>query len=100
MPNKTLISNFNAIQENDTLMYGTRSMSKILKSVLSNLATRLLIKLLNPPDKCNLQPVIRYYSSFTISDDFCLSSTSEENVLKIMTNIESSKSAGVDKPFR
>ena len=32
-----------------------------------------------------------------ISDDFCLSNTSEEKVLKIMTNIESSKAAGVDK---
>ena len=32
-----------------------------------------------------------------ISDDFCLSNTSEEKVLKIMTNIEISKAAGVDK---
>ena len=32
-----------------------------------------------------------------ISDDFCLSNTSEEKVLKIMTNIESSKAAGVDQ---
>ena len=55
----------------------------------------LLIKLLNPTDKYNLQSVIRYYSSFMISDDSCLSNTSE--VLKIMTNIESSKAAGVDK---
>ena len=32
-----------------------------------------------------------------ISDDFCLSITSEEKFLKIMTNIEISKAAGVDK---
>ena len=32
-----------------------------------------------------------------ISDDFCLNNTSEEKVLKIMTNIEISKAAGVDK---
>ena len=32
-----------------------------------------------------------------ISDDFCLSNTSEEKFLKIMTNIESSKAAGVDR---
>ena len=32
-----------------------------------------------------------------ISDDVCLSNTSEEKVLKIMTNIEISKAAGVDK---
>ena len=32
-----------------------------------------------------------------ISDDSCLSNTSEEKVLKIMTNIENSNGAGVDK---
>ena len=32
-----------------------------------------------------------------ISDDFCLSKTCEEKVLKIMKNIESSKAASVDK---
>ena len=29
MPNKTVISNFNAIEENDYLIYDTRSISKI-----------------------------------------------------------------------
>ena len=97
MPNKTVISNFNTIEENDTLIYDTPSISKIFKNFFSNLAKSVLIKLPNPPDKYNLQSVIRYYSSFMISDDFCLSNTSEEKVLKLMTNIESSKAAGVDK---
>ena len=97
MPNKTVISNFNVIKENDTLTYDTRSISKIFKNLFSNLAKSLLIKLPNPPDKYNLQSVIRYYSSFTISNDFCLSNISEEKVLKIMTNIASSKAAGADK---
>ena len=44
MPNKMVISNFNAIEENDTLTYDTRSMSKIFKSFFSNLAKSLLIK--------------------------------------------------------
>ena len=89
--NKAVISNFNAIEENDTLTYDTHSISKSLKNLFSNLVKSLLIKLPNPPDKYNLQSVIRYYSSFTISDDFCLSNTSEEKVLKIMTNIEKFK---------
>ena len=97
MPNKTVISNFNAIEANDTLTYDTRSISKIFKNFFSNLAKSFLIKLPSPPDKYNLQSVIRYYSSFMISDDFCLSSTSEERVWKIMINIEISKAAGVDK---
>ena len=61
MPNKTVIFNFNAVEENDILTYDTRSISKIFKNFFSNLAMSLLIKLPNPPDKYNLQPVIRYY---------------------------------------
>ena len=91
MPNKTVISYFNAIEENDTLTYETLSISKIFKNFFSNLAESLLIKL---PDKYNLQSLIRCYSSFMISDDFCLNNTSEEKVMKIMTNIESSKLLG------
>ena len=97
MPNKTVISSFNSIEENDTLTYDTRSISKVFKNFFSNLVKSLLIKLPSPPDKYNLQSVIRYYSSFMISDDFCLSNTSGEKVLKIMTNIVISKAAGVDK---
>ena len=97
MPNKTVISNFKAIEENDALTYDTCSISKILKDFFSKLTESLLIKLPNPPEKYNLQSVIRYYSNFMISDDFCLSNTSEEIVLKIMTNIESSKAVGVDR---
>ena len=61
MSNKMLISNFNAIEENDTLTYDTCSISKSFKNFFSNLAKSLLIKLPNPPDKYNLQSVIRYY---------------------------------------
>ena len=77
MPKRTVISNFNAIEENDTLTYDTRSISKTFKNFFSNLAKSLLIKLPNPPDKCNSQSMIKYYSGFTVSDDFCMSNTSE-----------------------
>ena len=90
MPNKTVISNFNAIEENDYLIYDTRSISKIFKNFFRNLAKSLLIKLPNPRDKYKLESAIICYSGFTISDDFCLRNTCSEKVLKIMTNIESS----------
>ena len=76
----------------------TRVLSpKIFKDFFSNLAEFLLIKLPNSPNEYNLQSVIRYYCSFTISNDICINNTSEEKVQKIMINIESSKEAGVDK---
>ena len=79
--------------------YIKKSKYDALKLISSKkvLAKSLLIKLPNPPDKYNLQPVIGYYSGFTISVDFCLNNTSEEKVLKIMTNIESSKAAGIGR---
>ena len=79
------------------MTYDTRSVSNFLKNFFLNLAEFLLILLPNPPDKQNLQLVIRCYSIFTFSDDFCLIDTSEENVLKIMTNTENSKAAVLDK---
>ena len=54
VPNKAAIASFSAIEENDTLTYDTRSVSKISKNVFSNLAKSLRIKPPNPPNKHNL----------------------------------------------
>ena len=70
MPNKTLISNFNAMQNNETLTYDIRSISTVFKNFFSSLADSLLIKLPNPLDKYSLESVVNYYSSLTIMDDF------------------------------
>ena len=84
MPNKTLISNFNMREGNDTLTCDTCSISTVFKNFFSSLAESLLIKLPNPLDKYNVESVIYYYSSFTIIDDICLTKTSENYVLKII----------------
>ena len=41
MPNKTVISNFNAIEQDNILTHDTRSISKTIKNVFSNLAESL-----------------------------------------------------------
>ena len=82
MSNKTLISNLNAMEDNDIWTYGTRSISTVFKN-FSSLAESLFIKLPNPPDSYNLES-INYYSSFTIADYFCLNETSENTVLNII----------------
>ena len=79
--NKTLISNFYATEDNDTLTYDTRSMSTVFKKFL---AESLLIKFPIPPDKYNLESVMNYYSNFIIADDFCSNKTSQNKVLKII----------------
>ena len=86
IPNKTLISNFNAMEDNDTLTDDTRSVSTVFKNFFSDLAKFLLTKLPNPPD-----------SSLTITDDFCLNKTSENKVFNIIKKIDISKTAGIDR---
>ena len=97
MPIKVVICNFSVMEEKHILTYNTRLTSNIFKSFFSNLAGSLLIKPSNPLDKGNLQAVIICYSVFTISGNFSLRNTSEENILQIMENIESSKATGADK---
>ena len=97
MPIKVVICNFSVMEEKHILTYNTRLTSNIFKSFFSNLAGSLLIKPSNPLDKGNLQAVIICYSVFTISGNFSLRNTSEENILEIMENIESSKATGADK---
>ena len=75
MPNKTLILKFNAMEDNDTLTYDTRSISTVFKNFILTLAESLLTKLQNPPDKHNLESVINYYSSFIVTNYFCLIKT-------------------------
>ena len=96
MPNKTVISNFEAIEQDNTLTRDTRSISKMFKNFFSNLAESLLSKLPKPTDKYNPELVIQYYSSFAITADFCLVGTAEKQVLKIMQDIKSSRAAEVD----
>ena len=85
MPDKTLISNFSAMEDNDTLTYDARSISKFFKNFFSSLEESLLTKLPHPPEKYNLESVINYYySSFTIVDDFSLNKASENKVLKVI----------------
>ena len=45
MPKKTVVSNFNAIDDNKSLTYDIKTMSKVFKDFFSNLAKSFLDKL-------------------------------------------------------
>ena len=45
MPQKTLISNFNAVESNNALTFDKKTIAKMFKDFFSNLAESLLIKL-------------------------------------------------------
>ena len=97
MPNETVISNFNAIDDNMSLTYDTKTVSKFFKDFFSNLAESFLANIPDPSNKYNLDSVFLYYSNFAIPELFYIKSTSKEKVFKIMENIEISKDSGIDK---
>ena len=94
MLNKTRISNFNVIEDNDTLTFDTRAISTVFKNFFSTLAESLLTEFPNPLDKYNLESNCN--SRFTISDGFYLNNTSEDKVLKIILKIQICKATSVD----
>ena len=96
MLQKTLISNFNAFESNNALTFDKKTIANIFKDFFSHLAESLLIKLSNAPNKYNIESVFQYYSKFIIEKPFHLSITSQEEVFKIIQNIDISKAAGID----
>ena len=68
----------------------------MLKDFFSNLTKSLLIKLPNAPNEYTLESVFQSYSKFIIEKPFYLCDTSEEELFKIMQNINISKAAEID----
>ena len=97
MPKKMVVSNFNAIDDNKSLTYDIKTMSKVFKDFFSDLAKSFLDKLPDPSNKYNLESVFLYYSNFAVPEFFHIKCTSEANLFKIMENIEISKASGIDK---
>ena len=81
---KTVVSNFNATENNKSLTYDIKTMSKVFKDFFSNLVESFLAKLPDPSNKYNLESVFLYYSNFAIPELFHIKSTWEEKVFKIM----------------
>ena len=80
MSNKTVISNFNAIEDSNTLTHDNDQFQIFSKTSFQT----FLIKLPKPPNKYKLKSAIQYYSSFAITADFCLVGTTEKKALKII----------------
>ena len=61
MRKKTVVSNFNTIDDNKSLTYDLKTMSKVFKDFFSNVPKPFLVKLPNPSNKYNLESVFLYY---------------------------------------
>ena len=81
MSKKTVVSNYNAIDNNNLLIYDIKTMSKVFKDSFSNLLECFLAKLPDPSNKHNLQYAFLYYSNFPIPEVFHVKSASEGKTL-------------------
>ena len=61
MPKKTVVSNSNAIDNNNLLTYDIKTKLKVFKDLFSNLAETFLAILPDPSNKCDLESVFLYY---------------------------------------
>ena len=84
------------METNNALTFDKKSIATIFKDLFSNLTESFIIKLPNAPNMYNLESVFQYYSKFIIEKPFHSSDTYEEEVFKIMQNIDNSKAAGTD----
>ena len=82
MPKKRVVSNFNAIDDNKSLTYDIRTMSKVFKDFFSNLARSFIDKLPDPSNKYNLESVFLYYSNFAIPELFGIKVLHKKKFLK------------------
>ena len=83
MPKKTVVSNFNEVDNNKSLTYDIKTVSKVFKDFFSNLAETFLAKLPDPSNKYSLESVFLYYSNLAIPEVFHIKSISEEKLFKI-----------------
>ena len=81
MSKKTLVSNFNAIDNNKSLTYDIKTMSKVFKDFFSNPAESFIAKLPDPLNKFNLEYTFLYYSNFANPEVFHIKSTSEKKIV-------------------
>ena len=61
MRKKTVVLNFNTIDDNKSLTYDLKTMSKVFKDFFSNVAKSFLVKLSDPSNKYNLESIFLYY---------------------------------------
>jgi len=83
-------------KENGDICFDSNSNSEIFMNFFSDLAKNLLRKLPSPPTRYTIASLINYYSGKTPETSFTLKPVSEEEVIKIMKDLDITKAAGID----
>lgn len=83
------------LKDNDNLSFDPKINANIFMKFYSNLASDLVKKLPTPPNIFGNDTVKKYYENYNLDGkNFIFSKTTEETVLKLLLNINTSKAAG------
>ena len=81
----------------DHIIRSKKTNAETFKDFFSNLAGNLVNELPTPPDKFGIESTKVYYEKYNLDgNDFTLSPTTEQTILKLLNSINPCKAAGLD----
>ena len=77
-------------------MFETKAIAKHFKDFFSTLASNLVSKLPKPPNRFGIEYLSTFYKNLNIKHSLNFTHVSEEDILKIMSNLDATKATGID----
>ena len=97
LPSKNVSPSTICLEKDETLSFDSKPNAEIFRDFYSNLSSDLLKKLLSPPNKFGKEAVKKYYENINVGGkSFSLRPTTQASVLKLLEEVNPSKSAGID----
>ena len=97
LPSKQQSSSTICLEKDGILSFDHKANAEIFKDFYSNLASDLVKKLPNPPNKFGTGTVREYYKNLNLEEkSFAFEPTAHAVVLKLLEDLNPSKSAGLD----
>ena len=87
-----------SLKDGEKISFDEKTNNNSFKNFYANLALNLVNKLPHAPNKFDLDSVLAYYKRFlnTENQKFTFSPTSEDEILKLLTDTNPEKAAGID----
>ena len=87
-----------SLKDGEKISFDEKSNNNSFKNLNANLALNVVNKLTHAPNKFDLDSVLAYYKRFlnTENQKFTFSPTSEDEILKLLTDTNLEKAAGID----
>ena len=91
-----------SLKDGETILFDEKTNNNSFKNFYANLALNLVNRLPHVPNKFDLRSVLAYYKRFlnTENQKFTFLPTSEDEILKLLTDTNLEKAAGIDNLSR